>query len=436
LRLHWHTFSSAIPLLTLVLAPVLALADPDTGRDDGESVSIALHAAVLDTSTLNSLLQTIIRSRVDFPEPRANFPSPPLNAVELVFAEAIGIERALLYIPRTQIILSKTLPVRFASRETALAGFQRDPEAESDEWFLKVAVHPLSIDPKRRVTMVVQTEAVRFAEDSQSVAAADLLRLGIGKTLLAVLDLPPRDDQAPSRTILLLVRPEPARTEVPSPAEKKKSDIEAAIMTARIDLDIENMPLATALLRLRQAIGQKVSIIIDPTLPPEIAATPVGLSASQISVGEALDRILSRLGLAYELDAYLLFITTPKKVHNIVVKIYPQVMQLLFEAHNVDPEWEDRLRIPAYAGGGEDIELYRFTPPLISQYILEHVEPESWRENGGRGSIEYSDTLGVLIIRQTPENHSRIAQLLDILTRPDELPTDSAAASQTQNETH
>jgi RNA polymerase sigma factor (sigma-70 family) len=51
----------------------------------------------------------------------------------------------------------------------------------------------------------------------------------------------------------------------------------------------------------------------------------------------------------------------------------------------------------------------------LTRVITRTIEPESWDELGGPGSIIYLQKVGSLIIRQTPEVHKQVQDFLDVL---------------------
>jgi len=433
LRLSPPQTATAV-LLASIAAAFTPTADGAADPPSDAPISVVTRVAVLDSADANSVLRTattlpIHRIEFDFGPGYL-----PLTAAELPFAEALGIEKALKRLPRSQVIFAKTLTISLNDREAVLVSFQRDPESEPDEWFLKLAIRPLFIRPKHSAALTVEAEAVRFSGDAQSVAAADLVGLGIGKTLLSVLQLPSPGD--PGRTILILLRPESPRGDSLSPAQKQKQDIEAGVLSSPVDLNLKDAPLTEALAALRDAAAGKLNIAVDPTLPIETPLHAVTLAAQRMPVGKALERMLTPLELAYELDGNLVFITSPAKLDDLIVRTYPEVMQLTFEAHNVDPAWEDRLRLPSRTGDGRELDLYRFTPPLLMEYICEHVAPQSWKENGGKAFMDYSDALGVLIVRQTIDNHSKLAALLRDLTHAHESNASPSPVPQAENQAH
>jgi hypothetical protein len=49
--------------------------------------------------------------------------------------------------------------------------------------------------------------------------------------------------------------------------------------------------------------------------------------------------------------------------------------------------------------------------------IITTIDPDSWDDVGGPGSISHFDNAGILIIAQTPDVHPKIGALLDSLRR-------------------
>jgi len=177
-----------------------------------------------------------------------------------------------------------------------------------------------------------------------------------------------------------------------------------------------------------------MGVMVDPSVPKELLERGVSLSAEGIEVGAALEELLGGLGLGYDVEGGLVFISTPDKVPQIVLRIYSGVMHLMFETENVDPEWEEKLPVVFEPEEGEGPTVYRFTAELLIEYIKEHVEPGSWKEKGGAGTIEYSERLGALLVRQRLGVHSKITHLLETLTATHDTEREAAVAGESEDE--
>jgi hypothetical protein len=81
----------------------------------------------------------------------------------------------------------------------------------------------------------------------------------------------------------------------------------------------------------------------------------------------------------------------------LVVKVYP-VASLLLRDVELDAE-----------GGNE-------AQPLM-RAITKTIEPMSWSEMGGDGSIEYVRSAASIVVRQTPDNQKQVQELLEALRK-------------------
>lgn len=53
----------------------------------------------------------------------------------------------------------------------------------------------------------------------------------------------------------------------------------------------------------------------------------------------------------------------------------------------------------------------------LIELIVNTISPDSWRQNGGQGSISFYPHNPALVIRQTAETHEQVAELLQALRR-------------------
>jgi hypothetical protein len=83
----------------------------------------------------------------------------------------------------------------------------------------------------------------------------------------------------------------------------------------------------------------------------------------------------------------------PSRLEKLSIKVYPVAA----------------LTSPAGPDGQEARSLMRV--------LANTIEPQSWKEMGGEGSMEYFPEGGCLVIRQTPEVHQQVRDLLDTLRR-------------------
>lgn len=124
------------------------------------------------------------------------------------------------------------------------------------------------------------------------------------------------------------------------------------------------------------------------------ADTPVAMLLENVTLRSVLNLMLGDLDLAWTIQNEVLLITTPEEL-----------------SHQLTPRVYDVGRIVTVRNKSGDIWLD--FDPLI-QTIQRAVEPESWTEFDGPGSIvplQYGES-GVLMVNQRRDIHERIAKLL------------------------
>ncbi len=122
--------------------------------------------------------------------------------------------------------------------------------------------------------------------------------------------------------------------------------------------------------------------------------TPITKSLSGLSLKSCLRLILRELNLTYVVRDEVLLITTPEEAEREqVTRLYP-VSDLVLARDEAGQTWADF--------------------DSLIQTVTSTVEPESWDEVGGPGSVSGMSYPGadVLVIRQTDEVHEEIASLL------------------------
>lgn len=125
--------------------------------------------------------------------------------------------------------------------------------------------------------------------------------------------------------------------------------------------------------------------------------TPITKSLRNVTLRSALNQILGEVDLAWVITNEVLLVTTPEEAE---LFLTTRVYDLGKLATTVDSEGNTK----------QDFA------PLV-RAIVETIEPESWEETGGFGSIvplEYAGA-AVLIVSQTHEMHDRLAGFLEDL---------------------
>jgi len=137
---------------------------------------------------------------------------------------------------------------------------------------------------------------------------------------------------------------------------------------------------------LQTYIGQP--IVLDPQALDAAGVkydTPVTVKAKAVTVRTVLKMVLRDLGLTYVIKDELIQVTTPDKAKDMmIVKVYPIA----------------------------DLARNRLEAAMLIDLIQTTIEPESWRANGGTGTIVYNPLTRSIVIKQTAEFHSALGSIL------------------------
>jgi hypothetical protein len=184
----------------------------------------------------------------------------------------------------------------------------------------------------------------------------------------------------------------------PQQAEPRACGEEARIHEAlleKCELDFDQLPLVEALNRLAERCPAQLDIDHKALADGGVGAdTPVTLSIDGLSYRAALKLLLDELSLTYVIRDEVLFITTKTEAENILtIKVYP-VFDLVVRPPDAP------IRRP-----GLDFQ------SLIDN-ITSNIEPTTWDEVGGPGSIQPFTNSAALVISQTAGIHEEIAGYL------------------------
>lgn len=210
--------------------------------------------------------------------------------------------------------------------------------------------------------------------------------------------LPPRTAQAP--------RPAPARQQTAAAGEmpvsvnlfgvsEKEEQIRAALK-GRTALDFTEDSFSNIIDYLKEY--HKIEIQLDRKALEEVGfATDkqITVHLKDISLRSALRLLLRAEGLTYMVQDEVLLITTPDEAANkLITEVYP-VADLV---------------LPAGASGAEEADF-----DSLIELITSCVQPTTWDEVGGPGSIAPFENNMSLVLSQTEEVHEEITDLLQTL---------------------
>lgn len=205
--------------------------------------------------------------------------------------------------------------------------------------------------------------------------------------------------------IILLANDAKAQTPVSFAADPDRTSahydkIDAALAKPCI-IDYVDTPLKDVMANLADQSG--VTFVLtrkleDAGVQPD---QPVTRSIKNLSLKSALRLMLNDLNLSYMVRNECIVITTKEDAQspeNMETRAYP-VKDLL-----------ETFRLPA-----KDTASFDFDP--LVELITSSIEPDSWQDVGGPGSISGSDAAGALLISTRRDLHDRVAGALTSLRR-------------------
>jgi uncharacterized protein YfaS (alpha-2-macroglobulin family)/TolA-binding protein len=198
----------------------------------------------------------------------------------------------------------------------------------------------------------------------------------------------------PCRRDLATLPAAPSAAATAAGPNEQEERIKAALQSPAA-IDVTEAPLATVAAHLSRQHG--INIQLDRRALDDVGLstdTPITKSLSGLSLKSCLRLILRELNLTYVVRDEVLLITTPEEAEREqVTRLYP-VSDLVLARDEAGQTWADF--------------------DSLIQTVTSTVEPESWDEVGGPGSVSGMSYPGadVLVIRQTDQVHEEIASLL------------------------
>jgi hypothetical protein len=166
----------------------------------------------------------------------------------------------------------------------------------------------------------------------------------------------------------------------------------------RIWVDFDDTPLTEALKQLSTKCG--VNIVLDPRALEDEGVTPestIKAAGRGSRLCTVLDRILAPLLLDYAVADEVIKVTSRLRARGDPVTVTYAVADLITTS-------EGGRTVPN-SGAAQD----------LLERIVESVAPETWEHVGGRGTIRVFQLAHGLVIRQVPDVHDEIAELLEQL---------------------
>ncbi|MCE9528582.1 MAG: hypothetical protein K8R36_21265 [Planctomycetales bacterium] len=177
--------------------------------------------------------------------------------------------------------------------------------------------------------------------------------------------------------------------------------IEAAL-TERVSFTFSEEPLKDAIDAIQQRTG--LPIVVATKKLEEAAIhldSPVNLSMREVALESFFRHLLEEREMAILIRDEALVITTKDDARsNLTTRTYP-VLDLV--SYTVTSNNGSRTTVTDYDS--------------LIEVITTTLDPDSWDDVGGPGSIAEFVNAGALVTSQTRENHQRIATLLNSLRR-------------------
>ena len=178
-----------------------------------------------------------------------------------------------------------------------------------------------------------------------------------------------------------------------TPADEERL---SAALSRRGSLHVIDMPLHD----LARMLGQQfqVNFVVQRKKLEEAAVapdTPVTVTLENLPLESILTIVLQELELDFAVRDNVIVITTPDDLNspaNLETRVYP--VRDLLTRDEYGEDWDS---------------LIEMTTTII--------DPVSWDEVGGPGSIDYLESKGTLVVAQTWRNHRHLERLLETLRR-------------------
>jgi hypothetical protein len=169
----------------------------------------------------------------------------------------------------------------------------------------------------------------------------------------------------------------------------KKEKAILRTLDSPITLKFKDTPLEQVIDYLQTRLGQPIVVDMGALNAAQIPYdSPITINVRKVSVRTVLRRILADLGLTYTIHDEVIEVTTPQRAQSTTVVRAYYVGDLL----------------------GDIPELRAFRALELMDLIQTVVEPQSWRRNGGSGSIFYHPITNSIVVKQGVEVQSVISE--------------------------
>ncbi|HKB41298.1 MAG TPA: STN domain-containing protein [Gemmataceae bacterium] len=191
-------------------------------------------------------------------------------------------------------------------------------------------------------------------------------------------EFPPRD-----KWLALTKR----RTQIKLTDDEKKI---LKILNTKITTNVKEKPLSGVLEYFEKTLGLPMSIDRPSLEAAQINyETMVSLDVRETTVRTALKQMLASVGLTYVIRNEMVIITTPEKASTMMVtRVYYIGDLLATTGFQFDPF-------------ATQLQLMQNIAGLIA--YIQSIEPTTWREGGGQGTIGFDPIRLALIVKQSAE---------------------------------
>jgi hypothetical protein len=188
-------------------------------------------------------------------------------------------------------------------------------------------------------------------------------------------------------------------------------------LLSQVDLDFKDTPLKQVIEDLRQMA--QINIVADVDALREEGVNldcPLSLKVEGISLKSALNILVKQVRLSYVIKDEVLQITTEEHAKGPPKMVTYPVADLVTPIGGGDCELAPFLcrMCPDLAGKHAP---GRTAEDVLIRLITTTIEPKSWSEVGGKGTIQYFPLGLALVINQTQDVQEQIADLLTALRR-------------------
>jgi len=214
--------------------------------------------------------------------------------------------------------------------------------------------------------------------------------------------------------------PKPARSCAEAAREEYSQEVIANQLLAPVSLDFQDTPLRHILEALEEMSG--VTIVPDDSMEEGGVNLdrPVTIKVENVSLKSALALLLHSTHLSYVIKDEILQITTQEYARGKLRTVTYPVADLVVPIGSGSGSL-----LPAFCR--QDAEVAANHKPgttceeALIKLIMQTIEPQSWADQGGKGTIQYFPLGLALVVNQTPDIQEQIQDLLAALRRLQDL---------------